>query len=497
MILERLEFYIFKRLKRDPEEKILWWEGEWWTSRRLLELSRAWSEKLVSSGFGPGDRLAIIMPNCPVFLALCIAVWENRGTVVTLNGAGGSRAVSQTLELADPYGIVISEIFPELAEDLEGKGFAVNFSPKDTLSEKFIGEKSSYRDDPSVAVIFATSGTTGAPKAVPLYHRNIADNSFTVFECLEDMNEEDIFLNVLPNFHSLGFTVAGIMPLLCGMKQVILSSFMPPSKVLEAMREGEVTVLAAVPAMLSFLVSTTVNTGVTVPDKLRMIIVGGDRLNVQLDERVRKIMGVGVLEGYGLTECSPVVCVNRSYGKKRAGTVGPLIPGYLKQIRDLDGNVLSGGKEGILWVKGPSVTDGYYRSSDLTEERFQDGWFNTGDFVTMDPEGYVRILDRATDIIIVGGFNVYPQEVESVVNSISGVSESVAVGMSHPVNGEVVKVFVMRADSTSVTEREIIQQCKKELAHFKVPRRVEFLDSFPLSATGKVLRRKLRERARN
>ena len=146
-------------------------------------------------------------------------------------------------------------------------------------------------------------------------------------------------------------------------------------------------------------------------------------------------------------------------------------------------------------MRGPSVSSGYFRAPELTAERFDDGWFNTGDYVRME-DGYVRILDRVTDIIIVGGFNVYPQEVELVLHAHPAVKTAIVVGMPHPVNGEVPKAFIQKAEGAEVTELEIVKYCKEQLAHFKVPRKVEFVDDFPLSGTGKILRRVLRERER-
>ncbi len=492
--MERLEKIISKRLQKDPEEKIFWWRDEWWGNKDFLDLVQTCSERLSASGFSSGDRLAVLLPNSPMVLALSLAVWEKGGTVSTLNARAGSASLAKTLELIDPQGVIISEDMTELGESLASSGFMVIFSAWDKPFPVYKGVEGKNKSDPSLAIIFATSGTTGLPKAVPLYHSNLTDNAVTVFNSIEEMEEGDVLLNVLPNFHSFGYTVSGILPLICGMHQVLLPSFMPPSKTIETINKTGVTSLIVVPAMLSFMLGTIKNTGVCLDKPLKLIVTGGDRLNVQLDDKVRENMGVGVLEGYGLTECSPVVCVNRSYASRKLGTVGQLIPGYSKQIRDLSGKLLPDGQDGVMWVKGPSVGGEYFRAPELTEERFQDGWFNTGDVVNFDDEGYVTILDRATDIIIVGGFNVYPQEVEAVLNGIEGVSAAVAIGMPHPVNGEVVKAFIMREEGSSVKERDIISYCKNELAHFKVPRKVEFLDSFPLSATGKILRRKLREK---
>ncbi|HCL78399.1 MAG TPA: AMP-dependent synthetase, partial [Synergistaceae bacterium] len=204
--------------------------------------------------------------------------------------------------------------------------------------------------------------------------------------------------------------------------------------------------------------------------------------------------GAGVIEGYGLTECSPVVAVNRNFEMRRLGTVGPILEGYDWKLMSRDGeedHTKEG--EGVLWVKGPSVTSGYFRDPEKTAERFKDGWFDTGDYVRME-DGCVHILDRVTDIIIVGVFNVYPQEVEAILNAHPAVQQAAVIGIPHPVNGEVPKAFVQLKEGQQITSQELIKFCKQSLAHFKVPRTMEFVGELPLSPTGKILRRVLRER---
>ncbi len=204
-------------------------------------------------------------------------------------------------------------------------------------------------------------------------------------------------------------------------------------------------------------------------------------------------MGVICFEGYGLTECSPVVSCNPSEAARKLGTVGPPLPGYAVQLRDLEGKLLPPGSEGVLWVKGPSVTSGYFRAPELTAERFHEGWLDTGDIVSIDEDGFITILDRATDLIIVGGFNVYPQEVETVLNTHPAVKMSAAIGIHSSMSGEVVKAFVVPHEGMEVTQHELVQYAKEHLAHYKVPRKIDIVEELPLSSVGKVLRRKLKE----
>jgi long-chain acyl-CoA synthetase len=234
--------------------------------------------------------------------------------------------------------------------------------------------------------------------------------------------------------------------------------------------------------------------GAPAPSTLRILISGGDRFPERLDDRARKLFGVGVLEGYGLTETSPVVSVNPNYASKKLKTAGTVLDGYEVEVRDVGGNVLPPGREGTLWLRGPSVFKGYFRDPDQTAERIKDGWFNTGDVVRLDDEGYLSILDRETDIIIVGGFNVYPAEVEAVLQEIPQVKESAVVGVPHNVSGEIVKAYVVTNPDAQVQVREILSFCRDRLAHYKVPRLVEFVEELPRSNIGKVLKQELRRR---
>ena len=489
---ERLERAILGRLSPSPEERILWWNGEWWRTDRFLAFIDDCTEKLRSSGFGKGQRVAALLPNSPKVLALSIAAWRLGGAISPLNAKSGIPSAVGTLELVDPFCVVLAHGLDDLAAALAEKGIPSVFTGADDPLP-ILTRRDGTPESEDLAVIFATSGTTGLPKAVPLTHGNLYDNATTVFRHLTELHEGDTLLNVLPNFHSFGYTVAGLMPLLCNMKQTILPSFLPLNGALKAMNDSEISAMIVVPTMLSLALSA-IEHGATVPGKLRLIVTGGDRLNVQLDERVRGVMGVGPLEGYGLTGCSPVVCVNCSYATRKLGTVGPFSAGYTGKLLKENGEPADG-NEGVLWVRGPSVTDRYFRDSVMTAERFSDGWFNTGDYVRIDGEGNVTILDRVTDIIIVGGFNVYPQEVEATLHAHPAIAQAIVVGMPHTVNGEVPMAYVRKKDGAEVTQREIVEYCKSQLAHFKVPRKVEFIDTFPLSSTGKVLRRMLRQKA--
>ena len=499
--MTRLEKVIDARLAENAEARCFWWDGKWYSKADFAELVGECEASLRKAGFRRGQRLCVLMQNCPMILALSLAAWRLGGTVSPLNVKSGLPSLLGTLGLIEPFAVVASAaIRAEAGTVLQEKGFTCVTCPPMGPLPDFKGTASSF-ETPDTAVIFATSGTTGLPKAVPLSHGNIHDNCVSVWEALRMLEPGDVFLCVLPNFHSFGYTVSIMLPLTHDAAVALVPGFLPPQQTVRAIREAEANVLIGVPTIFSYLLSGMERGSVSKDlfSSAKVLISGGDRLAANMHETAVRLSGKDIAEGYGLTETSPVVAVNRSYEENRHGTVGPFLKGYEWHLRTEKGvktgedNPREG--EGVLWVRGPSVTEGYFRAPDMTAERFDGGWFNTGDYVRIE-DGYVRILDRVTDIIIVGGFNVYPQEVELVLHEHPAVRTAIVVGMPHPVNGEVPKAFIQKAEGAEITELEIVKYCKEQLAHFKVPRKVEFVDDFPLSGTGKILRRVLRERER-
>lgn len=496
-INRRLEDIVYEKLGADASARGYWWDGKWYTNGDLLNLIENTVKTLSDAGFGEGQRLSVLMPNCPMIIALMVACWKLGGAINPLNVKSGAPSLIGTLKLVEPFAVVVSgEIRKEADSVLSSEGYTVVECDLAGPLPSFKGRKSSL-EDKSLAVVFATSGTTGMPKAVPLSHKNLVSNVEASKEALELIVKGDVLLNVLPNFHSFGYTVCTLLPIFIGAAQAIVPGFLPPSRTLNAIIAAEVTILPLVPAMLTYLLSMIEQGANKTPMHVKMVLTGGDRYNVELDERLKSVFGVGNLQGYGLTETSPVISVNRNYKQNKLGTVGPFVRYVQWELRpDGDNPAVDG--EGVLWVKGESITDRYFRDPAMTSERFdKDGWFNTGDYVKVDKDGYLSILDRVTDIIIVGGFNVYPQEVERIINAYPGVQSSIVVGMPHPVNGEIPKAFILKKDDAKVDDIAIIQYCKEHLSHYKVPRKIEFVNDWPLSGTGKIMRRVLREREKN
>lgn len=497
----RLDKIIDEYINSSPEKNCYWFNHSWTTRKDFGALVNNCTEILRASGFSVGQRLAVLMPNSPVTLALMTSVWRLGGVLCPLNEKTGEISLLKTLDLLKPFAVVISESVKQDLEDaLKNSGWScVRFNPeKFSGTENFTGKPAISDDyDKTLAVIFSTSGTTGDPKAVPLTHDNILDNCKACIEHVPDLRPDDSLLNVLPNFHAFGFTIGGVLPFVLGATQVVLASFMPPSNTLKAIEEARPNILLLVPTMLGFAASMLERQGKKLSG-IKLLIAGGDRYNPKMDDRITAAFGTQLIEGYGITECSPVLAVNPKPSVRKLGTVGPALPRFELQLRSEKGDMLQIPGEGVLWVRGPSVTSGYYHAAEINHERFINGWFNTGDYVQIDSDGYIKILDRVTDIIIVGGFNVYPQEVEAILSEHMAVNTAVVVGMPNDISGEVPKAFIIRnPDMMDVTESELVKFCKERLSHYKVPRSIEFVDKLPVSATGKILRRVLRQKERD
>jgi len=490
----RIENICAKSWKDKPDSDCVWWEGSWWSWNRLDTLAAECEAKLKRAGFGKGQRLALLLPNSPSCVALSLACWRLGGAVAPLNARAGILNLLDTIKMLDAHSLIVSpELKLKAAETkLELDTPIVALDAEKGFEQEWIGRQG-IADSSDTAVIFSTSGTSGKPKAVPCTHENLFDNIYCIRDHIVGLTDPDssIFLNVLPNFHTFGFGCAQTLPLACGIRQAVVSNFVPVPNTIKAIIAAKVNAIIAVPTILAFLLSALEKANMKL--KMSFVISGGDKLNTKLDERCKKYLGVGIIEGYGLTECSPVVAVGRTESTKKLGKVGEFLKSYSMEVRDREGNKIGLHDEGVLWVKGASVVKEYFRDEANSKERFKDGWFNTGDVVRIDEDGFVQIVDRATDIIIVSGFNVYPQEVEAVLCSHPAVQSAICVGEANKVSGEFVKAFVILQEGAQTTAKELRDYCKSRLAHYKVPRKIAFVTEYPISHTGKVLRRKLRE----
>jgi long-chain acyl-CoA synthetase len=340
-------------------------------------------------------------------------------------------------------------------------------------------------------VLIFTSGTAGSPKAAMLSHGNLLANIDQVLGLREDGGDPtDVGFGVLPMFHIFGLNVVLGSALRAGASVLLVERF-DPSSAVDAIRNHGITVLAGAPSMWSTWAAMSdlpADSFATV----KVATSGAARLDPLVAEAVKARFGVEIGEGYGLTEASPVVTA--AYGLPwRPGSVGAPVDGLEVRLVDPDGEDALVGDPGELWVRGPNVFQGYWNDLEATRAAVdEDGWLHTGDVALVDDEGFLYLVDRAKDLIIVSGFNVFPAEVEEVVLLMDEVRACAIVGVPHPHTGEAVKAFVVVEPGHSLEEDSVIEFCARYLARYKCPQKVNFVDELPLNVSGKVLKRALR-----
>ncbi len=341
------------------------------------------------------------------------------------------------------------------------------------------------------AIILYTSGTTGTPKGAMLTHENVYSNARDVAHYL-DIQEKDRVIATLPVFHVFALTVVVNAPLLSG-ATVLLAPKFSPTEIFALAREQKATVFAGVPTMYNFLYQLPEGN----PEDfstIRLAISGGASLPVALLHNFEQKFNVRVSEGYGLSEASPVTCFNPLDRDRKAGSIGTSISNVENRVVDVNGQEVPVGEVGELIVRGPNVMKGYYKMPEETAMAIRDGWLYTGDLAKVDDEGYFYIVDRKKDMIIVGGFNVYPREVEEVLFAHNNIVEAAVVGFPDPNLGEAVHAYVVLKEVAATTTEDLLSYCGKHMVKYKVPKVIEIMDELPKNTTGKILRRSLKEK---
>jgi long-chain acyl-CoA synthetase len=342
------------------------------------------------------------------------------------------------------------------------------------------------------AVLLYTSGTTGRAKGAELTHFNLFFNAHYVRTQLLPLTPETVSLAVLPLFHSFGQTVVMNAVLAAGGKLVLMPRF-EPDGAMALIAKHRVTHFSGVPTMY-FAILQHPEPGKHDLSSLKHCVSGGSAMPVEVIRAFEKKYGVTILEGYGLSETSPVASFNTLDRPTKPGSIGVPIWGCELRLEDTDGKVITeSGKAGEICIKGHNVMKGYWRKPEATAESIKDGWFHSGDIGTRDEDGYYFIVDRKKDMIIRGGFNVYPREIEEVLYAHPAVAEAAVIGIPHESHGEEVKaVIAKKSGHEATTEADIVAYCKERLAAYKYPRVIEFRDSLPKGGTGKILKRELR-----
>lgn len=337
-----------------------------------------------------------------------------------------------------------------------------------------------------VAAFFPTSGTTGTPKLVMLTHWNLLSDIDSCFD-LVDISPEDRMLGILPMFHVFGFSIAYLLPLMKGMTLTLVPSLYPLEEFVTALKRDQSTVFLGVPAVFSILAGARKRVPFDL-HPLRLLICGGDALPARVREAFESAFGLRIIEGYGITEASPVVSVNPSPEVRVPGSAGWVIDAINLRIVDEEGKDVPQGEVGEIILSGDPISPGYFANPEENAQAFKEGWFFTGDLGRMDDQGVLYIEGRKKELIIVSGFNVYPQEVEEVLLDFPGVAKAAVVGVRRELRGEVVKAYIVPQEGCTLDPREIVSFCKKRLPPHKVPRLVEIVPDLPQTATGKVMK---------
>jgi long-chain acyl-CoA synthetase len=443
-------------------------------------------------GVGLGDRVAVMLPNVTEFAIVYYGVLLAGGVVVPLNPLLKRREVAYHLSDSGAKMIFAWIGFTDEAEAAaaESRAECVSLAPGELgllIGGFSTAIKPAQREENDTAVILYTSGTTGRPKGAELTHGNLGRNA-RVGERLFGLDDKSVVLGVLPLFHSFGQTCSMNATLSAGGTLVLLPRF-EPHKALEIIAGDRVTHFLGVPTMYSALLNHSDRTWFDV-SSLRVCVSGGASLPVELMRQFEAMFGCVILEGYGLSETSPIASFNRRDRARKAGSIGTPIEGVEMQVIDERGVELPRGEVGEIVIRGHNVMKGYWKQPEATADAISsDRWFRTGDLARVDEDGNFFIVDRKKDLIIRGGFNVYPREVEELLYQHPAVREVAVVGIPHRELGEEIGAAVVVAPGSATSSAELQNLVKAQLAAYKYPRHIWFVDELPKTATGKILKR--------
>jgi long-chain acyl-CoA synthetase len=448
---------------------------------------------LAEKRIGPGDRVGIMLPNVPYFAVAYFGVLRAGGIVVPMNVLLKRREVAFYLR---DSGAKLVLAWHGFAEDAQGGAAEADVECVLVAPGEFEQLLGAVQPEPAVAetadddtaVILYTSGTTGTPKGAELTHANLKRNC-EVARGLFDLNAGAVTLGALPLFHAFGQT-CGLNATIAGGGMLSLIPRFDPAKALEIIERDRVTVFEGVPTMYNAMLhhpdAASFDTST-----LEVCASGGAAMPVEVMHGFEEKFGCKVLEGYGLSETSPVASFNHPDRERKAGSIGTPIEGVEMKVVDDDGNDLPAGQVGEIVIRGHNIMKGYWNRPDATAEAIRDGWFHTGDMAQVDEDGYFFIVDRKKDMIIRGGYNVYPREIEEILYEHPAVREVAVVGVPHDELGEEVGAAVALKEGAEVTTDELRAHVKEQVAAYKYPRLVWLVEDLPKGPTGKILKREI------
>jgi long-chain acyl-CoA synthetase len=465
--------------------------------RELDRAARGVATSLRERGFAPGDKVALLVPNVPEFTIAYFGALYAGCTLVPLNVLLSAPEITYHLEDSGAKLLVAHPLFEAPARGgAEATGVAVVTTAAEgeaTLAEMAAAPPlsalhASASDD--TAVILYTSGTTGKPKGAELTHSNLLLNCSLVVPKLVTVGPDDVALATLPLFHSFGQTCIQNAFIAVGASFTLLPRF-TPQEAFEIMERDRVSLFAGVPTMYFALLHHQDDRDYDI-STLRYCMAGGAPMPVEVMRAFEERYDVEVLEGYGLSETSPVASFNMLDRPRTPGSIGYPVWGVEMCILDEQDRPLPDGEPGEICIRGHNVMKGYLGRPDATKEALRGGWFHSGDVGVRDPDGSYRIVDRKKDMILRGGFNVYPREVEEVLFTHESILEAAVIGVPHESHGEEVKAVVVPKPESGLTAEALIAWCRERLAAYKYPRIVEFSEGLPKGPTGKILKRELR-----
>ena len=471
---------------------------------------------LRNTGIQPGDKVALSCFNLPYFPMIYFGILKAGAVIVPLSVLLKKDEIAYHLQDSDAKAYLCFQGTPDLPMGEMGYGgfkeapkceyfFMITAQPTDpspiegtqTLGMLMAGQPPTFETYPTqaedTAVIIYTSGTTGRPKGAELTHSGLLLNA-NLCRDLMDFQQDDITLIVLPLFHIFAMTVLMNTGIYQGITSVLLPRF-DAEAVLGLMQKHKITFFAGVPTMYWGLLNyegDQFDMG-AISESLRICVSGGAALPVSVLHGFEKKYNVPILEGYGMSEGSPVVTFNHLDRERKPGSVGIPVWGVEVKLVDDQDNEVPVGERGELLYRGHNVMKGYYNRPDVNKEVLRGGWMHSGDVAIKDEDGYYFIVDRTKDMIIRGGLNVYPREVEEIMIKHDAVSLVAVIGFPHDQHGEEIKACVVLNDGMSVSQEELMEWTKERIAAYKYPRVIEFLPALPMSATGKILKKELRK----
>ena len=480
--------------ERSPDSPAVRLGGAELTYAELDDRSARLATLLRDRGMEQGDRVGVMLPNVLEFPIAYYGVLRAGGIVVPMNvllkrreiafylGDSGAKLLlawhgfaEEAREGAGDAGAELVEVDPtSFAALLDG------LDPTPGLAET---------DEEDTAVILYTSGTTGKPKGAELTHHNLYRNADVSSRTTSEIAAGDVVLGALPLFHSFGQTVSMNASLMVGACLTLVPKF-DPGDALETMQRDGVTHFYGVPTMYGALLHHPEREGFDT-SAIRICITGGASMPVEVLRGFEEAFGCIVLEGYGLSETSPVSSSNHPDKERKPGSIGTPLEGVEMQVVDEDDNPVPQGEVGEIVIRGHNIMKGYWQRADATAEAMRGGWFHSGDMARMDEEGYFYIVDRKKDLIIRGGYNVYPREVEEVLYEHPKIREAAVVGVPHDEWGEEIGAAVVLHEDEQLAPEEVSAYVKERIAAYKYPRVVWFLDELPKGPTGKILKREI------